>query len=276
VSKLISCYIVDDDIRPFETPQNVVRFEDLAPTLPIGVYSTFRTFGKNYAIHLDWQFDRLEESAKLKGYHLPIHRHAIREGLRFCLTDRDIRLRLWMDLSDKPGRIYIISEELEIPNAKEYQYGVNVACIRAERTDPKAKQTSFLEEAKKLRTELGHAFHEYLLIAADDTILEGLTSNFFGVHDGMLWSEDERVLDGLTRRDVIAVAKSLKIKIQNVGIKWAEISQLDECFITSASRGILPVVGIDDHIIGNGSIGLMTKTLMVSYAEYIDRVKEAI
>jgi branched-chain amino acid aminotransferase len=276
LSKLISCFIVDEDVQRFAIPQRSETFEDLAPTLPAGVYSTFRTLNLKYAIHLDWQFDRLEESAQLKGYHFPIHRHAIREGLRFCLTDRDIRLRLWMDLTDKPGWIYIISEELEIPSAKEYQYGVNVACVCAERTDPKAKQTSFLREAKALRTESGEFFHEYLLTAADHTILEGLSSNFFGVHDGMLWTEDERVLDGLTRRDVIAVAKSLNIKIQNVGIKRAEISQLDECFITSASRGILPVVRIDDHIIGNGSVGLMTKTLMVSYAEYIDRIKEAI
>jgi branched-chain amino acid aminotransferase len=42
-----------------------------------------------------------------------------------------------------------------------------------------------------------------------------------------------------------------------------------EAFITSSSRGIVPVVQIDDVKVGRGRVGSTTKLLMKAYEEYV-------
>ena len=47
------------------------------------------------------------------------------------------------------------------------------------------------------------------MVAEDGTILEGLSSNFFAIRDGALYTEEDRVLPGLTRSLVLEVAAGL-------------------------------------------------------------------
>jgi len=50
-----------------------------------------------------------------------------------------------------------------------------------------------------------------------------------------------------------------------------EIPTLQECFITSASREILPVVRIDRRTIAEGRPGRVTRDLMRLFGELVER-----
>ena len=52
-----------------------------------------------------------------------------------------------------------------------------------------------------------------------------------------------------------------------------ELPWVSEAFITSSTRGVLPIIQIDDVIIGNGNPGELTMSL---HAAFEARVKEAI
>jgi branched-subunit amino acid aminotransferase/4-amino-4-deoxychorismate lyase len=55
------------------------------------------------------------------------------------------------------------------------------------------------------------------------------------------------------------------IKAPNI----AELELLQEAFITSASRGIVPVVEIDLFKLGDGTPGPLTRQLRAAYEEWI-------
>ena len=53
-------------------------------------------------------------------------------------------------------------------------------------------------------------------------------------------------------------------------------SPFPSAFLTSSSRGIVPVVKIDDVVMGQGSVGKVTKKLIASYDEYVLKRAERI
>lgn len=53
------------------------------------------------------------------------------------------------------------------------------------------------------------------------------------------------------------------------GFSAEDIQSIQEAFITSASRGVLPVSFIDDQVVGEGSPGPITLAIMGKYEQRI-------
>jgi branched-subunit amino acid aminotransferase/4-amino-4-deoxychorismate lyase len=66
---------------------------------------------------------------------------------------------------------------------------------------------------------------------------------------------------------VLGIAQGLVFSPIAANIK--AVTQIQECFITSVSRGILPVVKIDEVMIGNGTPGPITQQLIQRLAVLI-------
>ena len=49
----------------------------------------------------------------------------------------------------------------------------------------------------------------------------------------------------------------------------AELDEIDEAFITSSGIFIMPIVQINQTIIGDGKVGKHTKNLQASYHSYV-------
>jgi branched-subunit amino acid aminotransferase/4-amino-4-deoxychorismate lyase len=103
-----------------------------------------------------------------------------------------------------------------------------------------------------------------------------MTSNFFYVRDGTLCTAGRGVLIGVTRQTVLSLAKQEGIKLCIKAVALNEISLVEEAFITSSSRGIVPVVQIGEQQIADGQVGAMTKKLMTLYEQQILSVAEDI
>ena len=107
-------------------------------------------------------------------------------------------------------------------------------------------------------------------------VLEGMTSNFFYMTNGVLQTARRDVLLGVTRQTVIRVARGIGVEVNYSPFKLDQLSTVDEAFITSSSRGIVPVIQIDDVRVGEGHPGGVTKRLMLAYDEYVSRLAEKI
>jgi branched-subunit amino acid aminotransferase/4-amino-4-deoxychorismate lyase len=59
-------------------------------------------------------------------------------------------------------------------------------------------------------------------------------------------------------------------------LKRDQLEMIDEAFITSSSRGIVPVIQIDHVTIGQGSPGPVTNQLIIAYEEYVIQRAEKI
>jgi branched-chain amino acid aminotransferase len=148
------------------------------------------------------------------------------------------------------------------------------------RDNPRAKLTQFIATAAAYRAQLEAGVNEMLMIGEDGSILEGLSSNFFGVVGGVLRSANEGVLNGITRSVVLDLAKAAGIPVELRGVRYQDWPTLDECFITSASRGVLPVIQIDEHVIaplrgrrsaGPGQPGPITRRLVQEFTAWVQK-----
>jgi branched-subunit amino acid aminotransferase/4-amino-4-deoxychorismate lyase len=246
-----------------EEATTAATLDALSQELPRGTYTTFRTYGRTKALHLRDHLDRLTESAALEGHTLALDQRAVRQAIMQAI-DRcgfpESRVRITL-CYDPPGRVFIALEEFIDQPSGRYQRGVQCATAPAglRRQNPRSKATSFISPGSRARATSGNV-NEVLLVGADGAVLEGSSSNFFAVIGGTLRTADEGVLAGITRGMVLDQARGL-LPIMLQPINLADIPRLDEAFITSVSRAVLPVVAIDGRPIGKGVPGPITQEI---------------
>jgi branched-chain amino acid aminotransferase len=143
-----------------------------------------------------------------------------------------------------------------------------VEISRSSREKPSLKRTTFINETTLERKRVGEDVFE-LLLTDKGRILEGMTSNFFYVREDALCTAGRGVLIGVTRQAVIALARREGLPFCIRALRFNELSSIREAFITSSSRGVVPVVAIDSYPVGDGSVGPVTRRLMKLYAEEV-------
>lgn len=242
--------------------------------LPGGGYTTFRTYNRFRILRLADHYKRLEETAKLASKAVSIDRSHVSSVLHQVLDDypaKDMRVRIILDLDKIVGEIYILVEPLHTPADSLYRDGARVLTRKMHRENPKAKLTGFIRAASEVRQVMPPEINEVIMIGEDDCLLEGLSSNFFGIKAGEIFTADEGVLSGITRELVLEEVNQQNLPIRFEGININLLSSLDEAFITSASRAVLPVVQIDDFQVGSGKPGPITKRLQAGYLARVEK-----
>jgi branched-subunit amino acid aminotransferase/4-amino-4-deoxychorismate lyase len=253
------------------------RYDSLgaaSSALPEGAYTTLRTYGGNGVVRLGQHFRRLEEAVALKGMPGRLDpaaaRAAVGKALAAC-AHAESRVRLTF----VPPRLFVAVEAFEPLPRQLYEDGVACVTLELERDNPHAKDTRFIATARDAYARLPEGVEEGLLVATDGTVLEGLSSNFFAIREGALRTEDARVLAGVTRSLAIEVAESL-LPVRHVAIQRDELPLLDEAFVTSVSREVLPVVRIDGRPVGDGRVGPRTRAVVQGFQALVAREREAL
>lgn len=258
---------------------NFVSINDSSKYTPDGAYTTFRTYNRFYVLNLTKHFDRLEETARLAGKPVFLNRKGISKFLGEVIEkypDNELRIRITVDLSVCLGDIYIVLETLITPEIKCYENGIDVITTTLHRSNPKAKLNKFLSQASEVRRQKGSEYEEILMVDSHNEILEGLSSNFYAVIRDEIFTAEEGVLFGTTRDYVLRLAKKLAIPVNLRPVSIHELKYLDEAFITSTSRSILPIRSIDNQKIDEKAPGPITKKLMQAFNEDINSALEDI
>jgi branched-chain amino acid aminotransferase len=171
--------------------------------------------------------------------------------------------------------MYVLLQELQALPPAVYRDGVRVNVSMTSREKPALKQTTFISESSSERKRVGGDIFE-ILLTHNGRILEGMTSNFFHVRDGVLHTAGRGVLSGVTRQTVITIARQAGIQVRYKALSLPEIPGIDEAFITSSSRGVVPVVQISDQPVANGKVGGITKQLIGLYQQGVLDMAESI
>jgi branched-chain amino acid aminotransferase len=255
-------------------------FDAITTELPSGLYTTFRTYsGRTKVIGLRSHLERLYLPAKAQDIVPTVRRQ---EEFRHILADlllrldaSEARVRLILDTTVEPGTLYVLLAPLQLPAGDVYENGVHLETSRTSREKPALKRTSFIQESAMDRRRIDAEIFE-ILLATKGRILEGMTSNFFYVWDGVLGTAGRGVLIGVTRQTVISLAKKVGIEVCLRALRVNDLPSISEAFITSSSRGIVPAVRIDDQTVGTGKVGPITSRLMQLYNEEIFLLAESI
>jgi branched-chain amino acid aminotransferase len=253
------------------------RYDSLAAAssaLPEGAYTTLRTYGGNGVVRLGQHLRRLEETAALKGTpgrpDPAATRAAISGALAAC-AHAESRIRLTF----APPRLFVAVEAFTPLPHELYERGVACVTLELERDNPHAKDTRFIATAREAYARLPEGVEEGLLVAPDGAVLEGLSSNFFAIREGALRTEEARALAGVTRSLAIEVAEAV-LPVRRVAIQRDELPLVDEAFVTSVSRGLLPVVRIDGRPVGEGRVGTKTRAMLQAFRALVARERETL
>lgn len=245
-----------------------------ADALPNGAYTTFRIYPPNRILRLEQHLTRLEDSLALMGHVRQLDRLLARDTIGMALRHADgaeLRMRLtFAAASPAEAQFFATIEPFTPYPAELYRDGVACITVPIRRENPLAKSTAFSTTAAAAYKTLPDGIHEGLMVTEDGAILEGLSSNFFAIlgDPSTLRTEEGRVLFGVTRALALELAQTT-LPVQREAVNIADLAQLRECFITSVSREILPVVKINHQRIGDGAPGPITRQLMQRLADLI-------
>lgn len=271
------------------TLEDMSSLDAVSRQLPQGLYSTFRTYaGRTKVLGLEMHLGRLYDPLSALAVKTAISPPELRAALRETLQSfgaEEARVRITLSTTEHAGDLFLTLEPLKAPNAcasatgtgeTVYQRGARVVLSPVERKTPRLKTTSFIGDSGEARKSiLKSGIYEALMVRRG-RILEGLTSNFYAVKNGVIVTAREGILLGVTRRYVLRLARSNGVGIEYRPPRVEELPGLDEAFITSSGRGVVPVTEIDDQPVGTGQVGEIARLLRRAYDEYVIRKAEKI
>jgi branched-chain amino acid aminotransferase len=114
-------------------------------------------------------------------------------------------------------------------------------------------------------------YQEAILLDDHGYVCEGTGENIYVVRDGEIVTpgQSNSILDGITRRSVIQIARDLGYSICERDVGRAELYLADEVFMSGTAAELVPVVEIDDHPIGTGAPGEITRVMQSSFDDAI-------
>ncbi len=104
-------------------------------------------------------------------------------------------------------------------------------------------------------------YEEAILLDEHGNVCEGTGENIYIVRDGEILTPptNASILDGISRRSVIRIARDLGYRVTERNLARAELYLADEVFLTGTAAELTPVREIDDHPIGGGEPGPVTR-----------------
>jgi branched-chain amino acid aminotransferase len=241
------------------------------------VYTITRTYQRDKALLLEAHLDRLEESARLEGIALTLDREALRAALRQMIAQSgysELRFRITVP-RQQPDHLYLTLEPLAAPAPTLRTNGVKVATIPLHRENPLAKNNTWMQQRQAAMAHLASDIYEALLLDEAGHLLEGSSSNFYAVLRGELRTAEAGILKGISRKALLEVAAPL-LPIRLEPIHRNELGDLAQAFLTSSSRGVIPIIQVDEVIIGEGLPHPQTLQLAVAYDAWTEAHLEAI
>jgi len=109
------------------------------------------------------------------------------------------------------------------------------------------------------------------IFVRDGVALEGTSSNFFGVFNGEVITAPKTnyILSGITRDVVIRLCADVGVPVHETPILEHQLGEAEELFLTSAILEIRPIVRLNDHPVGTGIPGPVTRRIQQAFRDLV-------
>jgi len=258
-----------------------------------GVYEVIRTYGGELFL-VDRHFRRLRASASMITLDVGMSDGALegivretvaayRAGVGGAVGGREVLARILVtrgigEMSYDPSKsphpsLVVIVKGLVPLQASAYERGVAVSLVSVVRNhpasvDPRIKSNNLLNNVLAMQEALRRGpFFEAIMRNARGELAECSQSNLFLVKDGTVRTPalGAGLLAGITREFVEEVAVEAGIPVVDGALHDEDLFGADEAFLTSTSKEIVPIVRVDDRVIGSGAPGAVTGRLLDAY-----------
>ncbi len=249
-----------------------------------GVFEGIRVYASK-VFRLDEHLERLYESAKAIDLKIPVPSVKLREDVLETvrlngLADAYIRLVVTRGAGTlglnpyvcRDPQIVIIVDKIALYPKELYEKGLAVITTATQRNlpeavNPRIKSLNYLNNILAKIEAINAGVEEAIMLNSYGLVSECTGDNIFAVRKGVILtpSISMGVLEGITRNDVIKMAREKGIQVKPVVMTRHDLFIADESFLTGTAAEIVPVVKVDGRVIGDGKPGPITLDLMKTY-----------
>ncbi|MBC6605582.1 aminotransferase class IV family protein [Hymenobacter sp. BT188] len=259
---------IHGQITPLE--QAFLHVSDLAIQRGYGVFDFFKVHAAQ-PLFLDYYLDRFYQSAQLMELTVPLARPALIEVIQALIRRNDLPLSgIKMILTGgysadgynpvEPN-LLITQQPMMLPTPEQVERGIKVITHDYLREIPPAKTINYSMGIRLIKQIKAQGADD-VLYHHQGVVTEFPRANFFLVkHDNTVVTPATNVLAGITRRNILALPEQpYSVAVGTVTLD--DIYQAKEAFLTSTTKRVLPVVQIDDVVLGTGKPGPVTMALL--------------
>ncbi|GGB62145.1 D-alanine aminotransferase [Lentibacillus populi] len=265
--------------------KNMIDIEDRGYQFGDGIYEVIGVYNGT-PLMLDDHMERLARSAKEVRLTLPstinelknklvqlVAANDLNEGIIYMQITRGTAAR-WHEFpkNEVPPVTIAYTRAEERMTAVEDQGAAAVLAedIRWLRCD--IKTLNLLPNVLAKQKAVEHQAIEAILHRGN-TVTEASASNVFIVKNGELYTHPANnfILNGITRKKVLQLSKGLNLKVNETTYSVDDLLKADEVFITATKLDIVPILKIDDQIIGFGVPGEITKQILQAFRSLYER-----
>jgi len=272
-------YYVNGEFVPASEARLPVN--DLSIVRGYGVFDYTRSYkGKPFKLHE--HIVRLERSAAAIALTLPWSTAELTAIVqetfdRNGFPDAGIRIVAtggpaedFMTPQGTPSLLVMITP-IATSQAAAQEAGVKITTVEMDRVLPTVKSINYMSAIMAVEAAKKEGAVEAIYRTADGLLTEGTRANLFVFKGDQLLTAEEDVLAGITRTVVLEIASD-DFEVVQGPISYHDIrtGAIDEVFITSSTKEILPVIQVDDLAVGTGRPGPKTQKLLALFHSYVD------
>jgi branched-chain amino acid aminotransferase len=192
------------------------------------------------------------------------------------------------DLSYDPAAtptpsVVVIVKPLPVPADEQFRTGVKVCLVDIIRNHPRSvspliKSNNLLNNALCMQEALRKGGVEGVFRNYRGELSECSQSNLFIVARGVVRTPplEAGLLAGITRGFVFEVGAGLGTPVEEAVLRDEDLFAADEAFFTSTTKELMPIVRVDDRVIGHGTPGHITQQLLAEYRRRANEMTTAV
>ena len=268
-----------------EHRDSFVHIEDRGYQFADGVYEVFAVINEkivDFDGHLNRLFRSLNEIS-LKSpivkesylFHIRnlISKNKIKDGLVYLQISRGVAQRDFKFPKNVKPSIVITAKSISMDYYySKFNKGIKVKTtedLRWKRVD--IKSLNLLPPVLAKQKAVENDCEEAWMIDSDGYVTEGSSSNAWILIKNKLITTPATtsILKGITRTSLINALKKESIKLIEKRFNKDDIKTANEAFITSATQFVMPVVKVDNILIGSGKVGKYANIFKDAYMEAI-------
>lgn len=257
-----------------------VHIEDRGFQFADGVYEVI-LFKNGKLVDGDWHFERLFRS--LEGLRMKISqdqkffekfilelfaKNNLNEGSIYLQITRGSAPR-WPTIPEGTTPTIVATVSPLKKDSKKTIDVITAEDIRWKKCD--VKSVGLIASSLAKQRSIDEGCDDAIMIR-DGFITEATFANVFIVdtNDNLITrNTDNFILNGITRRRIIEIAKENKINVVEKKFSKEELLAAKEVFLTSTTLIVRPVLKIDGKTIGDGKAGSMSQKLLEQYQNFI-------
>ncbi|MGH7034594.1 MAG: D-amino-acid transaminase [Stellaceae bacterium] len=199
-------------------------------------------------------------------------RNGVDEGFVYLQITRGTAPRNFAFPQGVKPSLVVTARRQRLADPKALASGIKVVTIPDIRwARPDIKSVSLLPNVLGKEQARRVGAYEAWQVDRDGNVTEGTSSNAWIVTEAgevLTHAADHAILNGVTRLGLIRVIAEAGLRLVERRFSVAEAKAAREALLTSSTNFVLPVVRIDDAVIGSGKPGPLAKRLAALYADY--------